>query len=131
MKIILCNEVELTPNTITGTKRLVQGASRDTLTFVFPDGTSLDELDNLFTADNCEKITIVDDAGAEFIHSNYVIRAELKRELMEIAPASADEPGTYESRVTVAMSQRTYQESQYAELQEALNMILSGETGEG
>lgn len=131
MKIILCNGVELTPNVVTGGKRLVQGASRDTLTFVFPDGTSLDELDSIFTAANCEKITVVDDAGAEFVHSDYVIRAELKRELTEVAPASADEPGTYESRVTVAMSRRTYQESQYAELQEALNLILSGETGEG
>lgn len=124
MKVILCNGVELTPNTVTGTKRLVQGASRDTLTFVFPDGTSLDELDNLFTADNCEKITIVDDAGAEFIHNNYVIRAELKRELMEIAPASADEPGTYKSRVTVAMSRRTYQEIQLASLTETVDLLV-------
>lgn len=131
MKIILCNGVELTPNTVTGGKRLVQGASRDTLTFVFPDGTSLDELDSIFTADNCEHMTIVDDHGSEFVHDSYVIRAELKRDLVEVEPATADEPGTYESRVTVAMSRRTYQESQYAELQEALNMILSGETGEG
>ena len=131
MKIILCNGAELTPNTVMGGKRLVQGASRDTLTFVFPDGTGLDELDKLFTAENCERITIVEADGSEYVHSDYVIRAELKRELMEVAPATADDPGTYESRVTVAMSRRTYQESQYAELQEALNLILSGETGEG
>ena len=127
MKIILCNGVELTPNTVTGGKRLVQGASRDTLTFVFPDGTSMDELDSLFTAANCEKITIVDAGGAEFIHSDYVIRAELKRELTEVAPASADEPGTYESRVTVAMSRRTYQEIQYADMQATINTLLNGE----
>ena len=127
MKIILCNGVELTPNVVTGGKRLVQGASRDTLTFVFPDGTSLDELDSIFTAANCEKITVVDDAGAEFVHSDYVIRAELKRELMEVAPATADEPGTYESRVTVSMSRRTYQESQYADMQATINTLLNGE----
>lgn len=130
MKVILCNGVELTPNTVTGTKRLVQGASRDTLTFVFPDGTSLDELDNIFTAANCERITIVENDGSEYVHSGYVIRAELKREPVEVAAESDTEPATYQDRVVVAMSRRTYQESQYAELQEALNLILSGETGE-
>ena len=131
MKIILCNGVELTPNTVTGTKRLVQGASRDTLTFIFQDGTSLDELDRIFSAENCEKITIIDNDGSEFVHSGYVVRAELKREPVEVAAASDSEPATYENRVVVAMSRRTYQESQFAELQEALNLILSGETGEG
>lgn len=131
MKVILCNGVELTPNTVTGTKRLVQGASRDTLTFVFRDGTSLDELDRTFSAENCERITIVEDDGSEYVHSGYVVRAELKREPVEVAAESDSEPATYENRVAIAMSRRTYQESQYAELQEALNLILSGETGEG
>ena len=130
MKVILCNGVELTPNTVTGTKRLVQGASRDTLTFVFPDGTSLDELNRIFSPDNCETITIVENDGSEYVHSGYVIRAELKREPVEVAAESDTEPATYQDRVVVAMSRRTYQESQYAELQEALNLILSGETGE-
>lgn len=131
MKIILSNGAELSPNTVTGTKRLVQGASRDTLTFVFNDGTSLDELDSIFSAENCERITIIEEDGSEYVHSGYVIRAELKREPVEVAPASDSEPATYENRVVVAMSRRTYQESQFAELQEALNLILSGETGEG
>lgn len=130
MKVILCNGAELTPNTVTGTKRLVQGASRDTLTFVFPDGTSLDELNRIFSADNCETITIVENDGSEYVHSGYVIRAELKREPVEVAAESDTEPATYQDRVVVAMSRRIYQESQYAELQEALNLILSGETGE-
>lgn len=131
MKVILCNGAELTPNTVTGTKRLVQGASRDTLTFVFPDGTSLDELNRIFSAENCETITIVENDGSEYVHSGYVIRAELKREHVEVAAESDTDPATYQDRVVVAMSRRTYQESQYAELQEALNLILSGETGEG
>ena len=124
MKIILCNGAELTPNTVMGGKRLVQGASRDTLTFVFPDGTSLDELDKLFTAENCERITIVEADGSEYVHSDYVIRAELKRELMEVEPATADKTGTYESRVTVAMSRRTYQEIQLASLTETVDLLV-------
>lgn len=127
MKVILCNGVELTPNTVTGTKRLVQGASRDTLTFVFPDGTGLDELDKLFTAENCERITIVEADGSEYVHSGYVVRAELKREPVEIASASDTEPATYEDRVVVAMSRRTYQESQYAEMKNTIDTLLDGE----
>ena len=105
MKIILCNGVELTPNTVTGTKRLVQGASRDTLTFVFPDGASLDELNGIFSAENCENITIIENDGSEYVHSGYVIRAELKREPVEVAAASDTEPATYENRVVVAIPQ--------------------------
>ena len=123
MKIILNNGVELTPITVTGTKRLVQGASRDTLTFVFQDGVSLDELDDIFSAVNCESITIIDEQGNEYIHNGYVIRAELKREPIEIAPASDSEPATYESRVIVAMSRRNYNETQLLALQEAIEML--------
>lgn len=127
MKIILTNGVELTPNTVTGTKRLVQGASRDTLTFVFPDGVSLDELNSIFSAANCESITIIDNDGSEYVHSGYVIRAELKREPVEVASASDTEPATYEDRVVVAMSRRTYQESQYAEMKNTIDTLLDGE----
>ena len=127
MKIILCNGVELTPNTVTGTKRLVQGASRDTLTFVFPDGASLDELNRIFSAENCENITIIENDGSKYVHSGYVIRAELKREPVEVASASDTEPATYEDRVVVAMSRRTYQESQYAEMKNTIDTLLDGE----
>jgi hypothetical protein len=127
MKVILCNGVELTPNTVTGTKRLVQGASRDTLTFVFPDGASLDELNRIFSAENCENITIIENDGSEYVHSGYVIRAELTREPVEVASASDTEPATYEDRVVVAMSRRTYQESQYAEMKNTIDTLLDGE----
>ena len=130
MKIILSNGAELTPIVLPGAKKLVHGESRDTLFFCFGEDSSMDELDRIFSAANCESITIIDNDGSEYVHSGYVVRAELKREPVEVAPASDTEPATYENRVVVAMSRRTYQESQFAELHEALNMILSGETGE-
>ena len=43
---------------------------------------------------------------------------------MEVEPATADEPGTYESRVTVAMSRRTYQEIQLASLTETVDLLV-------
>lgn len=123
MKVILTNGVEMTPNTVTGGKRLVQGASRDTLTFVFQDDTSMDELDSIFSAANCESISIIDDQNNEFVHDGYVIRAELKREPIEVFPASSSEPAIYENRITVSMSRRNYQESQLAALQAAVEML--------
>lgn len=124
MKVILSNGEVLIPNTVTGTKRLVQGASRDTLTFVFPGGTSLDEMDEAFFAANCERIIIVENDGSEYVHSGYVIRAELKREPVEVAAASDTEPATYQDRVVVSMSRRTYQESQIASLTETLDLLV-------
>lgn len=130
MNIKLANGVELNPIIVTGERRYVQNASRDTICFIFPAEASLDELDALFTAANCEKIIITDDGGEDYIHNAYTVRAELKRSPIEVTPATESEEAVYENRVIVTMAQRTYQESQMAAIEEALNLILSGDTGE-
>lgn len=126
MKIILTNGVELTPIAVTGEKRTVQGANRDVLSFIFSANSSMDELDNIFTATNCESITIMDGEN-EYIHNAYTVRAELKREPVMVTPATESEAAVYENRVIVSMGQRTYTESQIAETQAALNALLKGE----
>ncbi len=127
MLIKLANGTELNPISAIGEKRYVQGASRDTLLFIFPAETSLDELDGLFTAENCEKITIIEETEngdtLEHLHSAYTIRAELKREPVEVEPATESTEAVYENRVTVSMSQRTFAESQLAALAEQ-NTVL-------
>lgn len=126
MKIILANGTELSPISVLGGKRVVHGVNRDTLSFVFPVETSLDELDGVFTEANCETITIVD-GGNEYIHKAYTIRAELKREPVEVTPSTESEAAVYENRVIVSMGQRTYTETQIKETQTALNALLTGE----
>lgn len=126
MKVKLANGTELTPIAVSGGKRTVQGASRDVLSFVFPADTSMDELNNIFTAANCETITIVDGAN-EYIHNAYTVRADLKREPVEVTPATASEAAVYENRVIVSMGQRTYMETQIAETQAAMSALLNGE----
>lgn len=126
MKIILTNGTELEAIVVTGSKRTVQGASRDTLYFVFPAETSLDEMDGLFTEENCETITIVEDEN-EYVKNGYTIRADLKREPVEVTPATDTEGAVYENRVTVAMAQRTYSEYQLAEVKSTLDALLNGE----
>ena len=124
MKIILSNNTELTPILVTGASRFVQGSSRDTLTFVFPESEDITALDAVFTAENCESITIIGDDESEAIHKGYTIRAELAKTPMEVEPATAETEAVYENRITVAMSQRTYMETQLAEQQAILNTLL-------
>lgn len=122
MILKLTNGTELNPIIATGGQRFVQGVSRDTLSFVFPVDASMDELDSVFTAENCESITIVDGEN-EYIHHGYTIRAELKREPVVVTPATEASEAVTENRVTVSMSQRTYFESQLAATQAAVEML--------
>lgn len=115
MKIILANGIELKPTGIIGAKRSVQGATRDVLSFVFSAETSMDELDAMFTAENCEVIKIVNGERVN-IHNAYTVRAELKCEPVLVTPATDSAEAVYENRVTVSMAQRTYVEAQLAQI---------------
>jgi hypothetical protein len=126
MLIKLNNGIELNPISAIGEKRYVHGASRDTITFVFSAETSLDEMDALFTSENCAKI-IICEGESEYIHNGYTIRAELKREPVEVTPATESTDAVYENRVTVSMAQMTYMESQLAEQAIIINSLLNGE----
>lgn len=123
MIIKLNNGTELNPILVLGEKRYVQGVSRDTLLFAFSAENTLDNLDRLFSAENCETITIVDGEN-EYIHRGYTVRAELKREPVEVTPATESTEAVYENRVFVAMAQRTYSESQIASLTETVDLLV-------
>lgn len=123
MKVILNNGVEVTPIIITGEKRNIQNARRDCLTFVFRE-TSLDEIDGIFTTENCEKMVIVGDDNSEAIYKGYVVRAELTKEMVEVKGATAEESAEYEARVKVSMAERTYAETQIANLTETVDVLV-------
>lgn len=123
MKIILANGAELNPILAQGGKKVVQGASRDTLFFVFPADTSLDDLDSIFTPANCETIKIVE-GDNEYVYSGYTVRDVLKRDPVEVTPATETEAAVYENRVTISMAQRTYMESQMASLTDTVDLLV-------
>ena len=123
MKIILSNGLELNPIAVTGEKRHLHGINRDALRFVFSADTSLDELDGVFTATNCEDITIIED-DAQYIHHGYTVRAELKREPVVVTPANEEAEEVIENRVFVVMGQRTYAESQLASLIDTVDVLV-------
>lgn len=123
MKIILANGQELTPIMVHGSMKMVQGSNRDCLFFVFPAETSLDELDGIFTAANCENITVYDGENA-YIHSGYTVRDMLKRDLVRVSKETEEQPAVYENRVTVSMAKRTYLETQLASLTDTVDVLV-------
>lgn len=123
MIIKLTNGTELTALNVMGEKLNVQGARRDVLSFIFPAETSLDEMDAIFTAENCKSITIVNNE-TEHLHTNYSLRVELKREPVEVSPATDTTGAVYENRVIVAMGQLTYAERQIESLTETVDLLV-------
>ena len=124
MKIKLANGTELTPIIITGETRYVHCQNRDTLNFIFHATEDMAELDSAFSAENCEKITIIGDDSSENIHTGYTIRAELSKASVEVTPATEEAEAVYEDRITVSMSQRTYAESQLASLTDTVDVLV-------
>ena len=124
MNIKLTDNTILAPILVTGEHRRVQGQDRDTLCFLFPATEDMAALDAAFSAENCESITVTDDDGNEYIHKAYTIRAELSKKSLEVAPATEAVAAVYEDRITVAMSQRTYAESQLASLTDTVDVLV-------
>lgn len=132
MKIILANNKELYPLLVTGAKKTVQGSKRDTLTFIFPESASLEEIDGAFSPENCESVTLCETVQNEdgtatentYVYKGYTIRAELKKQPEEVTPAAEDTAAVYGSRVMVSMSQRTYVESQLASLTDTVDALV-------
>ena len=103
MKIYLANAMELEPLTVSGEPRIVQGETRDCLSFHFPTSAGLEEINGAFSVENCESIRVVEDGGTEHIHTGYVLRVELI-----LTPG--EEGG--EGQITVTMAKRSYAEEQ-------------------
>lgn len=122
MKIILNNK-ELTPINVIGGRKNVQGASRDTLTFVFPADMDMAKLDGIFSAANCESITVEDETGS-YIHKGYTVRGELSKTTVCVSAETEESPAVYEERINVVMGQRTYSESQLASLTDTVDILV-------
>ena len=123
MKIILNNNAELAPLNVIGGRKNVQGANRDTLTFVFPADTNMAELDGIFSTANCESIAIEDETGS-YIHKGYTVRGELSKTSVCTVAETEESPAVYEDRINIVMGQRTYAESQIASLTETVDVLV-------
>lgn len=115
MKVTLDNGVKLSPITATGSVKVIQGQARDSIEFVFPGDTSLQELDEVFTEDGCERI-IIDDT---YIHYGYTIKGGVRKECVITSAETIDSTVQFEDRIFVVMGQRTYTENQLAKIKAA------------
>lgn len=122
MIIKLANGIELDALGVMGEKQNIQGFRRDVLSFMLPASVSLDEMDSIFTEENCKSITLIN-GETEHIHNNYTIRVELKREPVLVTPATETSSEVYETRVTVSMAQMTYAELQLANISKQNAML--------
>lgn len=125
MKIIL-NNIELNPINVIGGRKHVQGVNRDTLTFVFPADMGMAELDSIFSAANCENITI-EDGDNVYVHKGYTVRGELNKATVCVSNETDEAPAVYEQRINVVMGRRTYTEKQMEETQAQIAALLTGE----
>lgn len=126
MKIRLTNGEELSLIMVMGGQKYIQGASRDCLSFIFDDTVSMDEVDRIFTEENCETITIIGDDNSEAIHKGYAIRAELKKSIETVERETPDALTETVNRIIVSMAQRTYAETKLAENTAVLSELLGG-----
>ena len=136
MHIILADGTKINHIGATGTTKYIQGANRDTITFIFDDTKSVDELDALFNEINCEVLNIVTDELVELedgttrtvytdnYHYGYVIKAEISKKISVVAPATVDTPEVTETQIHVTMAQRTYAETQIASLTETVDILV-------
>ena len=116
MQVILANGTELSPIMVTGETKYIQGANRDSLTFVFDETYSMDSLDAIFTEKACETITIVENAENQFLYSGYAIKAELMKKPVVAETATNETEEATVTRVMVTMAQRTYAETKLAQV---------------
>jgi hypothetical protein len=124
MKIILTNGKELNPLLVTGAQSYVQGANRDTLTFIFSAEESMDELDAAFSPSACESITVEDKYENVYIYKAYTIRAKLEKSPVVVVPSTPETEEVKENRITVSMAQRTYAETQLTSLTETVDVLV-------
>ena len=130
MNVTLADGTELTALMVTGENNYVQGAGRDTLTFVFDTNMSLDGLDSIFTEGACETITLKDGAN-EYIYSGYTIRAGIEKTMEKTDEVDEDGGHVYIDRIKVRMSQRTYMETQLKNLIETVDTLVLEDLLEG
>ena len=123
MQIKLYDTTELQVLNILGQQSSLRGTMRDSLSFIFDSSYSLDTINELFTANNCQSIIITNDQEQQYTHTGYTERVCLKLEPKEIKKATATEPAVYENRIIVTMALKSYEEQQIAGMQAQLEAL--------
>lgn len=100
-----CDAISL----VSGDNAFIQGQSRPIVNAYF----TADKFDSLreevTTNENLEEITVIDDRGNKFVHSNF-FKNTLGLSLIEVTPATDTSPAVTEERAVLTLAQFTYME---------------------
>lgn len=117
MQIKFADETTLDCIQVNGKTQYYQGATRDTLEFVFAKSAGFDALDVAFADETkTASVTIINDTDPDnpeiTVHDGYTLRMSMRMEPVVITPGTSDAPAVTEERITVVMAQLTYIERQ-------------------
>ena len=123
MKITLDNSRTMEALGVLGGKEEYQGARREYLEFLFPEGDgTVEELDAAFSPAACAAVTLETDSGEAFLHEGYIIRGA--------ARLYRDADGAW--KIAVRRYQQTDLERRLAAMEQAVAALTggAGEAGE-
>ena len=124
-KLVFKNGTEIAFIECYSAPEYVQGAERDVLDFRFDASqVSLDDIDKLFTSDQCSHLTIRETVGEqteEFIHENYGVRVALSKQRFTVATEDGAEDV---EQISVKMAQYTVVELQMISLTETVDVLV-------
>ena len=107
----------------------IQGATRKAVEMQF----SKDNFDalNTLTSDSSKtaEIMIIDDAGASYVHDNYVIRVQIALKPVMITPATDTIAEVDEERACVTLAQLNYLEVQQVAQQTQIDALTLAALG--
>lgn len=117
MQIKFADETAMDCIQVNGKTQYYQGATRDTLEFVFAKAAGFDALDAAFADETkTSSVTVINDVDAENpeigVYDGYTLRMSMRMEPVVITPGTMDAPAVTEERIMVVMAQLTYIEKQ-------------------
>lgn len=126
MKIKI-NETELNILVVNAYTQYIQGFQRDVLDFHIEKGLySFEELENLFTAENTDKIYIVTEEGTQYLHESYTLRVSIS---LEKDFTQTQQEAQNQEYISVKMAQKTYQEKAVEQLQSTVDVLVLSSLG--
>lgn len=124
-KLVFKNGKEIAFMECYSASEYVQGAEREVLDFRFDASqVSLDEIDKLFTSEECSHLAIRETVGEqteEFIHENYGVRVALSKQRFTLATENGVEEV---EQISVKMAQYTVVEKQMISLTETVDVLV-------
>ena len=124
-KLVFKNGKEIAFMECYSASEYVQGAEREVLDFRFDASqVSLDEIDKLFTSEECSRLAIRETVGEqteEFIHENYGVRVALSKQRFTLATENGVEEV---EQISVKMAQYTVVEMQMISLTETVDVLV-------